>query len=282
MRGHHASALAAVILMATSAGAGAAPAASAENKPLVGWTAPVWPSMQVGDDALHPISRGSDGAQQAGDTGIRYETRDISGWTVHVNRALLATNAEATDLALKLLAGQLERIVRVVPRAAVAELRVVPLWMSPEYPGRPPTAEYHPDVRWLRENGRDPAMARGVEFTNIRIFQSECRRMPVFVLHELAHAYHDRVLGYDHAGIKVAYEKARASGTYDHVKRRDAEGRETIDQAYAMSNPQEYFAETTEAFFGTNDFFPFNRTELRRHDPGMFALLKRVWNPTRR
>lgn len=212
----------------------------------------------------------------------RHETRTISGWTVHVSRDLLATNAEATNLALKLLANQLEGIVRVAPPAAVAELRKVSLWMSPEYPHTPPTAEYHPDAGWLREHGRDPAMARGVEFTNVRIFESETRRMPVFVLHELAHAYHDRVLGNDHAGIRMAYEKARAGGKYDRVKRRDADGRETIDRAYAMTNPQEYFAETTEAYFGTNDFFPFTRAELKRHDPAMFALLRKVWNPTRK
>ena len=29
----------------------------------------------------------------------------------------------------------------------------------------------------------------------------------------------------------------------------------------------EYFAEASEAYFGTNDFFPFVRIELRRHDP---------------
>jgi hypothetical protein len=39
----------------------------------------------------------------------------------------------------------------------------------------------------------------------------------------------------------------------------------------------EYFAETTEAFFGTNDFFPFVRSELRRHDPGGYELLKKLW-----
>jgi dipeptidyl-peptidase-4 len=39
----------------------------------------------------------------------------------------------------------------------------------------------------------------------------------------------------------------------------------------------EYFAETTEAFFSRNDFFPFTRDELRRHDPAMHDLLARLW-----
>lgn len=37
-------------------------------------------------------------------------------------------------------------------------------------------------------------MAKGVEFTAIRNFEREMNRMPNFALHELAHAYHDRVL----------------------------------------------------------------------------------------
>ena len=39
----------------------------------------------------------------------------------------------------------------------------------------------------------------------------------------------------------------------------------------------EYFAETTEAFFGRNDFFPFTRGELKTHDPDMFELLGKLW-----
>ena len=49
------------------------------------------------------------------------------------------------------------------------------------------------------------------------------------------------------------------------------------DKAYALSSPQEYFAETTEAFFGKNDFEPFDRAELKRMDPAMDALLAKLW-----
>ena len=212
------------------------------------------------------------------------ETRAVAGWTVYVHSACLATNAAATARALELLRTQLEQIVRVVPPSAVTELRKVQLWFSPEYPKTPPRAEYHPSAGWLREHGRDPAMAKGIEFTNVRIFEAETRRMPNFALHELAHAYHDRFLpqGFNNALIKAAYEKAKASGTYDRVKRHDAEGREQWDRAYAMTNPQEYFAETTEAFFSTNDFFPFTRDELKRHDQEMFKLLARLWGSIER
>ena len=45
------------------------------------------------------------------------------------------------------------------------------------------------------------------------------------------------MLGHDHAGIKAAYEKAKAGGKYDRVERQDSEGRRRMDRAYAMTNP---------------------------------------------
>ncbi len=207
------------------------------------------------------------------------ETRALAGWTVHVNRDLLAQDSPAAERALELLRAQLDEITRIVPAAAVVELRRVPLWLTAGYPGVTPKAEYHPNPAWLREHQRDPAMARGVEFSNGRIFEAEVRRMPVFVLHELAHAYHHRVLGHDHPGIKAAFARARAGGSYDRVERQDAAGRKSLDRAYALTNSQEYFAETTEAYFGRNDFYPYTRDQLERHDPEMAVLLASLWNP---
>ena len=208
-----------------------------------------------------------------------HDVRLIAGWTVHVNAKLFETDAPALEKALQLLRAQLDEIVRVVPAQAVAELRKVPLWINPEYPKVQPRAEFHPGADWLRDNGRDPGMAKGVEFTNVRIFEAETRRMPNFALHELAHAYHNRTLrmSFGNLEIKAAYEKAKASGKYDRVERKDSEGRSRMERAYAMTNPQEYFAECTEAYFTRNDFFPFTREELKQHDPEMFALLERLW-----
>jgi iduronate 2-sulfatase len=227
-----------------------------------------------GAKAVIPAS--ADGAKAPNGFGNR-ATRAIEGWTVHIRSELLEQEAAVTARALKLLEAQLKEIVRVVPSKAVAELQKMPLYISPPYTGFGEKAEYHPSINWLLANQRDPAMARAVEFTNIRKFDAEVRRMPVFVLHELAHAYHDRVLGNDHAGIKTAHENAKASDKYDRVERQDSEGRKRLDRAYALTNPQEYFAECSEAFFGHNDFFPYTREQLKAHDPEMFSLLAKLW-----
>ncbi len=216
-------------------------------------------------------------------TAASHQTNSIEGWRVLVSERLVTEDKVATEKALELLRLQLQEIVRVVPAHAVAKLREVTLWFSPAYPGVKPRAEYHPGAGWLRDNGRDPAMAKGVEFTDVRDFEKEMKRMPNFTLHELAHGYHDRVLpgGFGNKEIKAAYERAKAGKSYDKVERWFGNGRaNTKEKAYAMTSPMEYFAETTEAFFSRNDFFPFTRVELKKHDPEMEQLLGRLWGAT--
>ncbi len=221
----------------------------------------------------------ADAAEQASGFADR-EEQQVRGWRVQVSRGLLEADGQGTEQALALLDRQLAEIERVVPAAAVARLREVPLYFSPEYPGVSPRAEYHPDAGWLREHGRDPGLARAVEFTNVRIFAAETARMPNFALHELAHAYHHRVLadGFDNAEVAAAHARAVAAGSYDRVDRWNGRGRPaTAERAYALATPQEFFAETSEAFFSRNDYFPFTHADLRRHDPETCRLLARLW-----
>jgi len=100
------------------------------------------------------------------------------------------------------------------------------------------------------------------------------------VIHELSHAFHDRVLGFDNPRIRKVYEQAVKGGKYEKVLH--ISGR--TQRHYALKDHKEYFAEATEAFFGTNDFYPFVRAELKEHDPTLYAILEDVWGkaPERR
>ena len=226
-----------------------------------------------------PALRGEDAASRMAPATCEYRTNTVSGWTVRVDARLLDRHAAETGRALELLRVQLDEVARVVPKDAVKHLREVPLWFSPAYAGVGPRAEYHPDAGWLVSNRRNPAMAKGVEFTNIPQFEAETRRMPNFALHELAHAYHDRVLpgGFGNKDLAAAHARAVASKSYDRVARRDENGRVHQDRAYALVNPMEFFAESSEAFFSRNDFFPFDRAELSMADPETERLLSRLW-----
>ncbi|MDB5321464.1 MAG: hypothetical protein JWN40_3095 [Phycisphaerales bacterium] len=200
-----------------------------------------------------------------------YEQREIEGWKVYVNQDLLADKS-LSDRCLALLQVKLFDLQRVVPAAAVVRLKEVPIWMElndPKFPG----ACYHPSKEWLKSNDVNPDKAGAVEIANAKNFLTWTIAQPWMVLHELAHSYHHRVLGYDNAEIKAAYKAAKESGKYEKVLH--INGR--TQRHYAMNNDQEYFAESSEAFFGTNDFYPFVRAEVKEFDPEMYAVLKRVW-----
>lgn len=204
---------------------------------------------------------------------LGYSDRTIAGWLVRISNQLTKDQNANTQRAIGLLKGQLEVITTLVTPDVLAQLQSVPIWMSPQYKGYRPTAEYHASESWLRSVGRRPELAECVELSNIGIFEKECRRMPMLILHELAHAYHHQVLGFDHPRIIAAYERVIANGSYDSVQRNDGK----TERAYGMNNHKEYFAESSEAFFGTNDFYPFNRVQLKLHDPGMFDVLSEAW-----
>ena len=202
-----------------------------------------------------------------------YTSHSVEGWPVRVSDALMENDPEKTTRALELLAEQLRKVRKLLPPAALEKVVDVPIWFSQKYEGFGHSGEYHPGADWLRRQGRHPKLHRCVEFTNIPIFDREVIRMPVLALHELAHAYHDQVLGFDNEEIRATYEIAKNNGSYDAVLR----GNGKTEKAYAMNNDREYFAETSEAYFGRNDFYPFDRGELEDHDPRMAELLQRLW-----
>ena len=201
-----------------------------------------------------------------------YQQQKIEGWTVHVSAELRA-DPDQCQKVLDLLRVKLFDIGRVVPPAALKCLRRVPFWVEREDRGFPCMC-YHPSRQWLEENGYNPQKAKGVEIANAKTFLDWSLDQPWMVLHELAHAYHDQVLGFDDPQVKAAYDRIVKSHKYDAVLH--INGR-TV-RAYALTDEKEFFAESSEAYFGTNDFFPFVRAELRQFDPETFDLLKKDWN----
>jgi len=50
-----------------------------------------------------------------------------------------------------------------------------------------------------------------------------------------------------------------------------------LSQHKALTDAQEYFAELSEAYLRTNDFYPLNRQKLLEFDPEGFELVRQVW-----
>jgi hypothetical protein len=199
-----------------------------------------------------------------------YAIRKIEGWTIYVNNPLL--NEKIGKDVLKLMRAKLYDINRVVPKLALKELHKVAIWLELDNK-QVLCACYHPSKEWLSEHGFNPEKVKSVEIGNAKNFINWTLHQPSMVLHELSHAYHHQVLGYDNPDVKSAYEKAVEAGLYKSVLYCNGDNH----QAYALNNDQEYFAEQTEAYFGTNDYYPFVKAELMKYDSLMYETLKKLW-----
>jgi len=201
----------------------------------------------------------------------------IAGWTVRVDHRLLAAPAQALgQRALKLLEARLTDIANVVAPDRLAELRTVPIILDLSH-GKLISMQYHPSADWLVGNGFARDMAKCVHIPDAARFVAPRHQFiqPWCVLHELAHAYHDRVLGFDEPRIRATWDRYVASGHGNAVLYTGGERK----RHYALTNHKEFFAEMTEAYFGMNDFFPFTHPELNEAEPETFALLAEIWGP---
>ncbi|WP_241179951.1 M90 metallopeptidase family protein [Humisphaera borealis] len=206
-----------------------------------------------------------------------HTVRQLEGWTIRVDDRLL--NGEGTakgEKAMKILNARLVAITAVVPEKTLARLREVPIQLDLTH-GELHPMQYHPSAGWLKGKGYSEQLAKSVHIPSVDDFLSpfESHRQPWAVLHELAHAYHDRVLGFDEPRIIAAWKKFRDSGRYKSVLTSPGSMREH----YGLTNEKEFFAEMTESYFGSNDFYPFVAGELKQAEPEIFELMHDIWGP---
>jgi len=206
--------------------------------------------------------------------------RTLEGWTIRVDdRLLTGESAVVGTRALKFLENKLADIKAVVPAGKLVELQSVPIVLDLTH-GKLGPMQYHPSAEWLKANGYAIDLARCVHLPRAAdvATRRNINEQPWVILHELAHAYHDRVLGFDEPRIRDAYENYKKSGRGDQTLLFDG----NRVRHYALTDRKEFFAEMTESWFGTNDFFPFNRAELKESEPAIYELMTNIWSPSDR
>ena len=206
----------------------------------------------------------------------KHVEQDVEGWTVHVDTRLLeGPDADLGKRTLKILTSRLFDVKMAVSAPKVQRLQQVHIWLDRTH-GELTSAQYHPGAAWLKSHGYDERMVKCVHIPDAREYASvnHQRVQPWSILHELAHAYHDQVLDFENAEIKAAWKAFKEGGKYQKTLHING----SMVKHYALTNQMEFFAEMTESYFGTNDFFPFNRAELKREEPEIFALLAKIWD----
>lgn len=204
-----------------------------------------------------------------------HTVKTIEGWTVRVDERLLnAPDEEVGTRALRFLEAKLSDIKAVVPADKVKKLQAVTIVLDLTH-GKLGAMQYHPSPGWLKANGYSTELAKCVHIPRAADLPTKrnIREQPWVILHELAHAYHDQVLGFNEPQIKEAYENYRKCGRGDKTLVING----SRAKHYALTDHKEFFAEMTESYFGMNDFFPFNRAELKEAEPEIYELMKHFW-----
>lgn len=200
---------------------------------------------------------------------------EIHGWRIHADKRLVDGDArELGARALSMLANHLERINILVEGKPLEELKKMEIFIEHSHPELG-NMQYHPGVDWLNERGYDPRLVKKVHIPQAAelLSRQQMLKHPAVILHELAHAYHDQILGFEEPEIIKAYDDAMKKGIYEKSLLHTGE---TVKH-YATTNHKEYFAEATEAYLYHNDFYPFVNAELKQHDPSAYAVMEKFW-----
>lgn len=198
----------------------------------------------------------------------------LEGWTIEWDPEITTPEDQNFSGEIqKVLSNHLQRIKYLLPQDRVKTLQTLLIRVDKKH--QLSNMQYHPNKGWLLKNGYDPTLEKRVHIPRAEnlLKRSTWQKHPYVILHELAHAYHDQILGFENKEIIDAYQRSEKARLYERVLL--FKGGKT--RHYARTNHKEFFAEMTESYVGMNDFFPFVRAELKEHDPETFALMEKIW-----
>jgi len=201
-----------------------------------------------------------------------YRTESMLGFNLLVNPELDAMGMLRVEVMAEIQV-QLAALQAQVPGHVLSQLQSKPIWIElNQLDDR--SGQFHVSEGWLSANGYNPDKAGSVEVSNARIFLKDASTLNArTVVHELAHAREFYLTVNEGFDFQTAFEQARTSGIYESVEYADG----SRVRAYAISNYKEYFAELSEAYFGTNDFFPTARSELLAFDAIGYEMVQQAW-----
>lgn len=219
-----------------------------------------------------------------------YETRQIHGFTVLLSTQAVKEGKKDNGRPFRALQIEFDGLAEVLSPAALKILRKVPIWIEWDnrdrptfgtFGQRPALAKYYGGNIWT-PTAAESMKADSVELLSLKTLSAEknsaIQRTRLVLLHELAHAVHYLLVGYDNSGVQFAYKLAMERRLYDDVM--TSWGRK--EKAYAATNEREYFAELTCAYLDCCNYFPFDRDELREHDQAGYKMMEQVWGKARK
>lgn len=174
-----------------------------------------------------------------------------------------APEVNVDELHIGILKDNLATLKAVTPTPIYEQLAGSTLYYRPEEIG----------LCYVAEEG-----CRGVVAgCNLRaVADSVAKNAPSYIVNIYARKlYHEVLSEAQRKAIEEQYERVRAR--YERVYWSDGTKLVGNRVAHATADAATYFAELSEAYLGTNDYYPFDREELERFDEGGYTLMTEIW-----
>ncbi len=206
------------------------------------------------------------------------KTKKIEGFTFIISEeALNADHSKYERPPLEVLEYECKLLSKMLSPKAVDLLRRLTIFvdwdekiaLSNGRTGSALASYYSHTQQQIVKDGKHALQAKGVTIHSLKSLTQQRQpkddnRVSCLLLHEFAHAVHDQLLSYDHAGVKAAYEQAMERRLYEK-------------DFYAATNPREFFAEMSCTYLDRLHYYPHNRDELKKHDPVTFKTMESIW-----
>ena len=209
-----------------------------------------------------------------------YYKRTAHRFTMYVSLEAHEQSDKLDGQPLGCLESELQTIAERLPESVVKQLARVPIWVEWDHVLPRHTdvlAVYHSTVgEALLLKGVDPRKNQCVTVMTLKqvyLLKSRDKFPTTLLLHELAHAVHDQVLGFDNPLVINAYEQAQTRKLYAKVEHAGGEKKD----GYAMTNSAEYFAELSACYLDRITYFPTDAAGLREYDSPGYELMTKVW-----
>jgi len=204
--------------------------------------------------------------------------KKIEGFNFLISdEALNADTSKFERSPLAVLEFECKMLSKALSPKAVDLLRRLTIWV--DWDDKPQTSSgrsgfalasyFAGSPQQAQKAGRHPLQSKTVTIHNLQTLTKSHQPKNdagaiSLLLHEFAHAIHDQIFGFDHAGIKAAYEQAMERKLYDK-------------ECYAATNHKEFFAELTCAYLDRLEYYPHNRADLKKYDPVTYKTMETVW-----
>jgi hypothetical protein len=209
-----------------------------------------------------------------------YETREIQGFKMLLSTQAIKEGKKDKGKPFQALLTEFDGLAEVLPSSTLKPLRRVLIWIewdNLDWANPRTLAKYYGGSIWSLAPSEHPLKSNAIELLSLKKLTVEknlsTERTRLVLLHELAHAVHHVVVGFDNRDVLFAYKQAMDRRLYDRVQTENG----GLERAYAATNAREYFAELTCAYLDRCYYFPFTREDLRDHDPTGYRLMESVW-----